>query len=242
MRRCKDGIFLSDEEVPVWRRREERGRQRWLRRWRRGVQHLHLLVLRLLRLFWCVARMRLLAGGLEYRWQTVEERLHRIPRERGVVNWVVHLLLKGTGAVCGAAAPSPPPTRLALGIFERRREGKVEYRPSVCPSVRASRGSLGHYSRHGATGAHFGSAFVHSHTLDSGRTNEQWPLYTEPKNLFSLCRRFRMWLHRMRDQTTLFEGTEPRRGGAPVRVAYQIISLLRYPSGTKIWTKSFMFV
>ena len=112
----------------------------------------------------------------------------------------------------------------------------------VRPSVRVSRGSLGHYSRHGATGAHFGSAFVHSHTLDSGRTNEQWPLYTEPKNLFSLCRRFRMWLHRMRDQTTLFEGTEPRRGGARVRVAYQIISLLRYPSGTKIWTKSFMFV
>ena len=31
-----------------------------------------------------------------------------------------------------------------------------------------SRGSLGHYSRHVATGAHFGSAFVHSHTR---RTN-----------------------------------------------------------------------
>ena len=121
MGRCKDGILLSDEKVSVGRRREERGRQRRLRRWRRGVQHLHLLVLRLLRLFWCVARMRLLAGGLEYRWQTVEERLHRIPRERRVLNWVVHLLLKGTGAVSGAAPP-PPPTRLALGIFERRRE------------------------------------------------------------------------------------------------------------------------
>ena len=58
------------------------------------------------------------------------------------------------------------------------------------------------------------------------RTNEQWPLYTEPKNLFSLCRRrFRMWLHRMRDQTTLFEGTEPRRDGARVR---WLIALFHY--------------
>ena len=208
-----------------------------MRRWRRGVQHLHLLVLRLLRLFWCVARMRLLAGGLEYRWQTVEERLHRIPRERRVLNWVVHLLLKGTGAVRGAAPP-PPPTRLALGIFERRREGKVEYRPSARSEGRSDtiRGTVRREPTSGPP------SFTRTLSTPAERTNEQWPLYTEPKNLFSLCRRFRMRLHRMRDQTTLFEGTEPRRGGARVRVAYQIISLLRYPSGTKIWTKSFMFV
>ena len=111
----------------------------------------------------------------------------------------------------------------------------------VCPSVRTSPGSLGHYSRQCATGAHFGSAFVHSHTLDSGRTNERTvaPLYTEPKNLFSLCRRrFRMWLHRMRDQTTLFEGTEPRRGRARVMVGLGLDFALFHYQGIFLVQKS----